>query len=355
MGKIFFSMSGEGRGHATRVRSMVEALRHKHEISLLCPGDAYELLEPLYRDTNIRITRIPGLRFSYKPNKKLDFIETGKHAVQFIFRIRKRVNKLARLLQREQPDVIVTDFEPLLPRAAKRCGIPFLSVNHQHFLIVNDLSELNWRLRFSAWYMSLVVRVYYWGQAETVISQFYFPPVRKEFKGKVTMAGVLMRPELLAAKPEIKDYLLVYLRKFASPELLETLRTCGREVRLYGLGEKPAEGRMQYCKIDDHQFQEDLCNCFALITTAGNQLVGEALYLRKPVLAMPEANNHEQYINAHYLGQCGGGEWCELDSLTPSVLGAFLKKVPRYREQIDPDRMNGNDLVVEAIERYAGK
>ncbi|MGF1573007.1 MAG: glycosyltransferase family protein [Sumerlaeia bacterium] len=354
MGKIFFSMSGEGRGHATRVRSMVEALRHRHEITLLCPGDAFELLAPIYRNTNVRITRIPGLRFSYKPNKKLDFIATARGAIAFIFKLPKRVRKMARLLQREQPNVIVTDFEPLLPRAAKRCGIPFLSVNHQHFLIVNDLSQLNWKLRFSAWYMSLVVRVYYWGQAQTVISQFYFPPVRPEFKGKVTMAGVLMRPEILAAKPKIGDFLLVYLRKFASPELLQTLQTCGKPVRIYGLGEKPAEGQIEYCQINDHQFQHDLSNCLALITTAGNQLVGEALYLRKPVLAMPEANNHEQYINAYYLQQSGGGMWCELDSLTPTVLEKFLQNVPRYRAQIDPDRMNGNDIVVRAIEEYAG-
>lgn len=332
---------------------MVEALRDHHEIALLCPGDAYDLLAPIYKNTSVRVTRIPGLRFSYKPNKKLDFVATARQALQFIFRLPKRVRGLARLLERERPDVIVTDFEPLLPRAAKRCGIPFLSVNHQHFLIVNDLSELSLKLRFSAWYMSLVVRMYYWGQAETVISQFYFPPVRKEFKGKVTMAGVLMRPELLAATPEVGDFLLVYLRKFASPELLETLKTCGKTVRIYGLGEKPAEGLVQFCQINDQQFQRDLCSCLALITTAGNQLVGEALYLRKPVLAMPEANNHEQYINAYYLQQCGGGEWCELDSLTPAVLSQFLKNVPRYRKQINPDRMNGNDLVVEAIERYA--
>ena len=48
----------------------------------------------------------------------------------------------------------------------------------------------------------------------------------------------------------------------------------------------------------------------AVVSTAGNQLVGEALYLGKPVLVMPERVNFEQAINAHYLEQSGAG-WVE--------------------------------------------
>ncbi|MCP5528711.1 MAG: hypothetical protein H7A47_18120, partial [Verrucomicrobiales bacterium] len=32
MARIFISMSGEGRGHATRVRAVTEALRAQHEV-----------------------------------------------------------------------------------------------------------------------------------------------------------------------------------------------------------------------------------------------------------------------------------------------------------------------------------
>jgi uncharacterized protein (TIGR00661 family) len=355
MGTIYFSMSGEGRGHATRVRSMVEELRGRHRVVLFCPGDAFKLLEPVYRGSEVRVIPMPGLRFFYKPNKKLDFVETGRQALQFLMRMPGRVKRLARMVRKHKPDVVVTDFEPLLPRAARRCGIPFLSVNHQHFLIVNDLSALEWRLRLASWLMSWVVWAYYSGQAETVISQFYFPPVRPEYRGRVTMAGVLMRPDILEATPTEGPHLLVYLRKFASDELIGTLKQCGHPVLIYGLGEKPTDGNLRYCPIDDRQFLADLSSCKALVTTAGNQLVGEALFLRKPVLAMPEANNHEQYINAHYLKESGGGEWCELDGLTPEILSRFLSRVPEYRKRINPEKMNGNKIVVETIERYVQK
>src|SRR5690554_856066 len=55
MAKIFFSMSGEGRGHASRVHAVVEQLKQEHEISLFCPNDAYHLLEPRYRNSRVRV------------------------------------------------------------------------------------------------------------------------------------------------------------------------------------------------------------------------------------------------------------------------------------------------------------
>lgn len=37
------------------------------------------------------------------------------------------------------------------------------------------------------------------------------------------------------------------------------------------------------------EFIRDLAACRAVLSTAGNQLIGEAIHFRKPVLALPEA------------------------------------------------------------------
>ena len=55
------------------------------------------------------------------------------------------------------------------------------------------------------------------------------------------------------------------------------------------------------------------------------------MFLRKPVFALPEPGNHEQYINAHYLAESGAGEWSELDTVTPGRIRRFLEKVEEYR------------------------
>ena len=63
MARILYSMCGEGRGHAARVRAIVEALRREHEIILLAPDDAYDFLASRYSaaTSNVFIRRIPGL------------------------------------------------------------------------------------------------------------------------------------------------------------------------------------------------------------------------------------------------------------------------------------------------------
>ena len=61
MGKVFYSVGGEGRGHATRVRALVENLRVRHDVTIFAPAHAYDLLAPAYERTAVRVERIPGM------------------------------------------------------------------------------------------------------------------------------------------------------------------------------------------------------------------------------------------------------------------------------------------------------
>jgi len=309
------------------------------------------MLEPIYRGSDVRVREIPGLHFYYTPSRRLDYLRTGREAAAYLGRMNGLVSSLTETIRRERPNLVIVDFEPALPRAARRAGIPFLSVNHQHFLVVSDLSSLPPALRRHAAYMSWIVRTYYSGQAETVVSSFYFPPLKPKYRN-VTQVGVLLRPEMLRAAPECRGHLCVYLRKFAPKAVLEALRECGRPVRIYGLGARPEQGNLRYFEISESGFLEDLATCDALVTTAGNQLVGEALFLRKPVFAMPEARNFEQYINAHFLRAEGGGDWAEMELVNTAILRGFLDRIEEYRAHIRPDRVNGNPATLAAIRRH---
>jgi UDP:flavonoid glycosyltransferase YjiC (YdhE family) len=123
-------------------------------------------------------------------------------------------------------------------------------------------------------------------------------------------------------------------------------------VRVYGLGDRPAEGRLSFHAISEGQFVEDLASCAALVATAGNQLVGEALFLGKPCFVMPEARNFEQFINAHFLAQTGAGSWMELERVTPAALHGFVSRMGDFAACIDRRRLDGLPLALRVLERF---
>ena len=350
MAKIFYSMAGEGRGHAVRVRVLVDALRFDHEIVLFAPGDAYDLLAPIYSGSNVRVNQIPGLRFCYTRGR-LSFLKTSLATAGYLCRLPCVLARLEKMMRRDRPDLVITDFEPSLPRVARRCGVPFISLNHQHFLVANDLSNLPPSLRCTAHWMGKIVEAYYSGQEETIVSSFYFPPLKPWFQ-HVKQIGVLLRPQILNACRERGKHVLAYIRKGAFPNVLEAFRRCGRPVRIYGLGDRPRDGNLDFRPIDERTFVEDLATCDAVVTTAGNQLVGEALYLQKPVLAMPESNNFEQFINAFFLEKSGTGMGVELEKVTTSNITTFLERADEFRARINPAQLNGNQQAIEAIRRH---
>lgn len=348
MAKIVLSVAGEGRGHAARARTVVEHLRREHCMILLAPSVAYDLLAAAYAETpRVTVHRIPGLHFCYR-EQKLDYLKTVAASIPYLRRVSDSVSWIEDLLRRERPALVITDFEPLLPRAAGRCGLPYVSLDHQHFLVTHDLSQLPRWQRWKAWFVGLPIPLFYRRQRRTIVSSFYRAPLKRSAR-RVVQTGVLLRPEILAARPVVGEHILVYLRRFVRPEVIESLQNSGREVRVYGLGKRSPEGNCRFHDVDEVNFLRDLSACYAVLSSAGNQLVGEAMYLRKPLLALPETGNFEQAINAHFVRKVAAGDWVDCDRFRQSDLERFLERVPEFRERICPEEVVGNDAVLDLI------
>ena len=350
MSTIFYSLSGEGHGHATRARTLVEALRDDYRIVLYAPDQAYAFLTGVYDGAEVEVRYLPGIPHRYKADHSFDAPRTALTALRFFTDLPTLLRRLQREIERDGPSLVITDFEPALPRAAQRCGVPFVSLTHQHVLLVSDFGALPRRLRRYTSIMAMIVGAYYRGQAETLVSSFYFPPLKPAWRA-ARQVGVLLRPEILRAAPEDGDQVVAYLRRRVSPNVLDALAACGCAVRVYGLGTHPSRGPLTFFDIDPYRFVEDLARCRALICTAGNQLVGEALFLEKPVLAMPEPGSHEQTVNAHFLEQSGAGLSVEMPRLAPADVRAFLDCRAVFRSHIDRECLCGNAATEAAIRR----
>jgi uncharacterized protein (TIGR00661 family) len=357
MANIFYSVMGEGRGHATRARTLTEVLRLQHRVVLFAGGDAFRFLAPLYLGSEVEVREIPSLRFAYRSRGRVNSLETARQVMNFVAGMRTEIRRLTAEMRSERPELVITDFEPLLPRAAEKAGVPYVSLDHQHFLIENDLSSLPRSLR---WMLSLLrpgVKLMYRRQAATIVSSFYAPGILPSAR-KVFQVRSMIRPELAQRQPTIGKHVLVYLRRSTPDAVLDVLAHQPHEFRIYGRGEQAARGNLQFRPISESGFLDDLSSANAVVCAAGNQLLGECLFLGKPVFALPETGQHEQRINAHFLEQSGCGVWCSPEDFNAIQVQSFFASLEHLRGGDERLNYNGTPHAVAAVEeclkRFSG-
>ena len=349
---LYYGVAGEGRGHAARALALIEQLHERHRVVVYSYGQALSLLKSACGSLDVEVRTLPSLEFSYTSQRTLSYTRTFFRNVGYLRDLSDIFSRIQHEMERLPPDLIISDFEPVLPRVGRRLGVPFLSVDHQHFLLACDLRELPPRLRPHAQWMSVFIKAFCPpGPSETVISSFFPYRVRPRY-AFAKQIGVMMRRRILEARPEDRGHLVAYVRRAETIDLIPQLHALRFPTRVYGLGAQPSFGNVEFFEIHPYRFLEDLTTATGLVTTAGNQLVGEALYLGKPVFAVPEPKNREQDINAHFVQAMGVGESVSADALSTDALTSFLGKVPFYRARINRQRMCGNAIATRIIEDH---
>ncbi len=353
MAKIAISLCGEGRGHATRIATLVERLERDHEILIFTSADALGFLARRFsvEGSSVRLVEIPGIVFQYSGGR-LDVPRSIAAGLDYQARqVGPLVDRLIRELDMFGADLAVTDFEPALPRAAARQQIPLVSVDHQHFLLAYDLGSLPLSLRWQAWFMSHAVWMYVSNATDTVVSAFFRPPLRRGWE-HVVQTGPLLRREVVRAEPCDEGFVLSYLRPHTPFEAITALADCGMPVKVYGLGHREHVGNISFHAIDERRFIEDLAACRCMVSAAGNQLIGEALHLGKPMLVLPERAHAEQLMNSHFLAGMGCGDFALLEQVTRERVRRFFDGLDRFRPALEgvQGRMDGTPDVVRVIE-----
>lgn len=349
MATVFYGLAGEGRGHAMRARTVIEHLRKRgHRVVIYTFGQALEVLEPLYDGTDVEINAVPGLRWGYI-GKRVSFTKTTLQALPLLVQIPFYAHTIAKRMREERVDLVLSDFEPITIHAAKRAKVPLWSLDHQRFLQVCNLGKLPRFEAFRVWCMRTAIRIVYGKPDRMFVSGFYLPELNTP-DPRVERVGILMRDVVLNAKPSKGEHLLAYMRRDCPEHFIDMLARCGREVRLYGLGKHERRGSIVFEEIDTERFIADLASCAGLICTAGNQLIGEAMYLSKAVLALPEASNSEQQMNAHLLRMSGAGMVVDFDSVKPSDFETFIARAETMGRRIDPQSVAANETVLTAID-----
>jgi uncharacterized protein (TIGR00661 family) len=151
---------------------------------------------------------------------------------------------------------------------------------------------------------------------------------------------------------------LVYQTSESDTKLLDELqRVRGQKFVVYGLRKSLQRGNCTLKEFSETGFVDDLALARAVVANGGLSLIGEAVYLGKPIFSVPVQNQYEQVLNARYLEHLGYG--LDAPRIDAELLRLFLAEAPKYAASVAKHKQDGNralfDLVDRLLERFAHK
>ncbi len=353
MARIVYSLSGQGRGHTSRVIAVSEALRRAgHEVLFCCGGTARSILE----GRGERVLAVPSLRQVMEGNRVCHW-RTVRTNWSALMNYRSIVDRLAGEMRDYGADLLVTDFEAFSPRAARRAGVPVLSFNHQQVLTETryELSPRYWAaagITFAA--IRLIAPS---NPAHVLITSFFFPQIKRPHN--TTLVPPIIRSDVQKLAPRDGEHILVYYNQAEGADhVLESLRHTRASFIVYNF-DPPDPGRypnILFKKPSMDGFLEDLAGSRAVMCTAGFTLISEALYLGKPLLVIPNRGIFEQTLNALALERAGlGRAVLHNDTLSRKDAQGFVDEIQTYKARLPQSDLCGNSEAVACIERVLSR
>jgi uncharacterized protein (TIGR00661 family) len=345
--RVAYGIHGYGRGHATRALALLPELNRKHDVRVFAGGDAFETLRDRYP-----VVRVPNLGFAYRRGRVsvTRTLWNNLPLVADIVRAGRHTRAVMESMREFAPDVVLCDCEPLTARAAVLLSIPHVSVDH-----FGIMARCKAPLPLLDWAKSFVDRTLYMamfgGARHALVSSFYHAQPRS--KG-VRVIGTLLRKEVRAVEMSSGNHLLAYFNRGSAqftPGIAQVLGGAGAEVRLYGTGREGRAGHIWFRPASDRGFLEDLASARAVVGTAGNQLVGEAMYYGKPLLVMPE-QSVEQRMNAAAIVRLGIGAAVVPKRFSPEILRAFMSRIELYAARTKRESRDGRDEALATLDSW---
>jgi uncharacterized protein (TIGR00661 family) len=352
--KILYGVVGEGMGHAMRSRVVLEhLLAEGHEVEIMASGRAVDYLQKKFSSEGVEVNRIRGLHIIYEDNRVRPGRTLWSNVLAGTAMVPVNIGAYFELVANFKPEVVISDFESWTYFYAKAHRLPIFSIDNMQ--VINRCTHPDEVLaghEASFRFTKAFVKSKLPFCDEYLITTFFYPALRKE---RTRLFPPILRPEILAARERARrgDHLLVYQTAEGHDTLARTLAETGLECRIYGmrrdLTEEVVEGNLRYQPFSETKFIDDLATSRAVVAGGGFTLMGEAVFLRKPMLAIPVGGQFEQVLNARYLERLGYGRMAA-DVDDADALRAFVAAVPSCEEKLAGYTQDGNRLLFDQVD-----
>jgi uncharacterized protein (TIGR00661 family) len=346
--KVLYGVTGEGMGHAMRSRVVIEhLLAAGHTLEIIASGKAAEYLGKRFEG----VSKIHGLHMILEENRVRRGKTLWSNIVKGALGVPGNIATYFEQVDRLEPDAVISDFESWTHLYGKTHRLPILSIDNMQVIhrcelppgIIDDN-----RVAFEL--TKAFIKAKLPGCDAYYITSFFRPPPRKP---DTYLFPPILRPEILDAKSAAGDHLLVY--QSGSAALEAALHATNLECRIYnmrpGLKTEECDGKLRFRPFSEAGFIEDLATCRGVIGAGGFTLMGEAVYLHKPMLSLPLESQFEQMLNARYLEHEGYGMWTpSFDD--PTILPRFLERIPDCAHKLAGYHQDRNSELLAAVDEF---
>ena len=346
--RILYGVVGEGMGHATRSKVVIEHLVSRgHKVKIVVSGRAYQFLKRHFSD----VVEIRGLTIRYARgamDRDASLLQNVLLSPTILFR-----NAAAYVddVRHFKPKIVFSDFDSYAYFFARRFGLPIVSIDNQQIIhkCKHD-GEITKGVTADYRATRAFVKAKLPGCDHYVITSFFTPPIRTKFETRVTIVPPILRREILEARPTTGSHVLVYQTSTSDRALIAELnRLPKRSFVVYGLGRDAVQGNCVLRNFSEQTFVKDLASARGVVTNGGLSLIHEAIYLGKPILSVPVRHQFEQEMNARYLERYEYG--LAAARTDADVLEAFLRQGHRYARALKHHHQKGNHVLYRKVDR----
>jgi uncharacterized protein (TIGR00661 family) len=348
--KILYGVPGEGMGHATRSKVVIDYLISKgHEVKIVASDRAYQFLDKSFPGCAIEIK---GFHFAYKN------AEVSKSGT-FMLILKSAAKNLAfnktqkQLLEHNfKPDLVISDFESFSFVFAKLHKLPIISIDNMQVI---DRCKLDIKIakeeRTNYLLAKGIVKFKVPRCHHYFITSFFDATVKK---ANTTLVPPIIRKEIQEAKVVRGKHIIMYQTSSTVKTVKKTLHQFPQEKFLvYGMNKDEQDKNITFKPFSEAGFIQDLASAKAVIANGGFSFISEAVYLKKPVYSFPINKQFEQWMNAAYIEKLGYGKHC--NSLNSDDLKAFLGSIDAYERNLKQYKQDGNYVLFEALESFVEK
>lgn len=331
--RIFYSLCGEGMGHAIRSSVVIEYLINEgYDLVVFASDRAYDYLSSKFDN----VYYIGGFNTVYENNSVRNKKTFAYNMKDVPSDLKNNMNMMYKLAKKFKPDIIVSDFEFYANLLSHLLRIPLISIDNMHVLTEARYSSPRKYLKDRI-FGEAVVHAFIQKPNRTLIYSYFYPELKNE---DTKYVDPIIRDEIIQLKPKTGDHILVYQTSDSNSQLIELLKgNPDRQFIIYGFHMDKRDDNLLFRKFNEKQLYDDFKNARCIITNGGFSFITEALQLEKPILSIPVNKQFEQILNAIYVDRLGYGE--HHDRITQEILDGFLEKVEEYRDNI---RNNFNKL-----------